>query len=216
MKKSMYSLMLMDDLIVKVDKLAYTNNTNRSNMINQILAEYLSFTTPEMRVREIVEKITDIIHDMNTFQVQKLPSDQSINIKSSLSYKYRPTIKYTVEFNKAQGREIGVLKINFRTQSNELLKLLDEFFRVWIAVEEKYLGRMFPKHELEYLIGEGRLNRTFICHDNLSLNSDILSKTIANYIRTFDAALKTYFDRFNLKDIEKYYISYLEKNEKLI
>ena len=38
MKKSVYSLTLMDDVINAIDKLAYKSNTNRSNMINTILA----------------------------------------------------------------------------------------------------------------------------------------------------------------------------------
>lgn len=47
MKKSVYSVVLSDEVIAKVDRIAYMNNTNRSNMINQILADYVSLTTPE-------------------------------------------------------------------------------------------------------------------------------------------------------------------------
>ena len=38
MKKSMYSLMLADEVVKAVDELAAEHGTNRSNMINQILA----------------------------------------------------------------------------------------------------------------------------------------------------------------------------------
>ena len=44
MKKNMYSLMLAEEVIREVDKLAEQNNTNRSNLVNQILAEYVSLT----------------------------------------------------------------------------------------------------------------------------------------------------------------------------
>ena len=47
MKKSVYSLVLMDDIVEAVDRVAYSQNTSRSNLINQILAEYLSLMTPE-------------------------------------------------------------------------------------------------------------------------------------------------------------------------
>ena len=38
MKKNMYSLMLAEEVIREIDKLAEQNNTNRSNLVNQILA----------------------------------------------------------------------------------------------------------------------------------------------------------------------------------
>ena len=46
-KKSMYSIMLMDSVVEAVDRAAYLNGTNRSNLINQILAEHLGVETPE-------------------------------------------------------------------------------------------------------------------------------------------------------------------------
>ena len=53
MKKNMYSLMLAEEVIREVDKLAEQNNTNRSNLVNQILAEYVSLTTPEKHIQNI-------------------------------------------------------------------------------------------------------------------------------------------------------------------
>ena len=47
LQKSLYSLMLMDDVVREIDRLALQQNTNRSNFINQILAEYVSLMTPE-------------------------------------------------------------------------------------------------------------------------------------------------------------------------
>ena len=36
MKKSVYSLVLMDDVVKAIDDMAYKLNTSRSNLINQI------------------------------------------------------------------------------------------------------------------------------------------------------------------------------------
>lgn len=47
MKKNMYSLMLAEKVVQAIDRLASEKGTNRSNLINQILAEYVSLTTPE-------------------------------------------------------------------------------------------------------------------------------------------------------------------------
>ena len=56
MKKSVYSLVLMDDVVKAIDQMAYENNTSRSNLINQILAEKVMLITPEMRMRDIFDK----------------------------------------------------------------------------------------------------------------------------------------------------------------
>ena len=53
MKKSLYSLMLMDEVVNEVDRLAFRRGTNRSSLINQLLAEYLSLATPENRIGNI-------------------------------------------------------------------------------------------------------------------------------------------------------------------
>lgn len=216
MNKSMYSLMLMDELVEQIDELAYKNGTNRSNMINQILANYLSYTTPEMRVKEVIDKMYNIINNVNAFQIQPSNTDQALSIKSSLKYKYRPTVKYQVELNKQTGREIGVLKINFRTQSPELLNKLDIFFRLWISIEEFHLGKIFPKHQISYSIGEGRLTRTFVSTSENSLNSDVLSNAITNYIKTFDTALKAYLEGADSKTLEAIYIKNLNPKTNIL
>ena len=49
MKKSTYSVVLSDRVVAEIDRLAYRKGTNRSSMINEILAGYVSMTTPEQR-----------------------------------------------------------------------------------------------------------------------------------------------------------------------
>ena len=61
MKKNMYSLMLAEDVIREIDRLAAEKNTNRSNFINQILADYVSLTTPEKHVQNIFDIIENLI-----------------------------------------------------------------------------------------------------------------------------------------------------------
>lgn len=43
--KSVYSLVLADDVVEAIDRLAYSMNTSRSNLINQILAERVQLLT---------------------------------------------------------------------------------------------------------------------------------------------------------------------------
>ena len=57
MKKTLYSLMLSEDVVHEVDLLAHKLGTNRSNLINQILAEYVDMVTPERRINDIFSAI---------------------------------------------------------------------------------------------------------------------------------------------------------------
>ena len=59
MKKNVYSLVLSEDVVHEIDKLAYQRGTNRSNMVNQILAEYASLITPEKRMSHLLAAISN-------------------------------------------------------------------------------------------------------------------------------------------------------------
>ena len=73
MKKSVYSLVLMDDVVNVIDDMAYQMNTSRSNLINQILAEHVSYITPEMRMKDIFDCVRTMMD--NHFQIQGQASD---------------------------------------------------------------------------------------------------------------------------------------------
>ena len=57
MKKSMYSLMLSEQVVEAIDRLALEQNTNRSRLINEILADYLSMVTPEKHIADVFRSI---------------------------------------------------------------------------------------------------------------------------------------------------------------
>ena len=127
MKKSVYSIVLMDDVIRAVDEQAYRLGTSRSNLINQILAAHLSCVTPEMRMQEIFSSISQMIN--SRFQVQQQRSDSLMTLRSALEYKYRPTINYRVELVRAPDNYIGTLRVHIRTQSSTLISLFSNFFQ---------------------------------------------------------------------------------------
>ena len=93
MSKSVYSLVLTDEVVEAVDRLAYTMGISRSGFIDRILAERVSFTTPEMRINDIFDSLNRYFSAATeNFIVE--PGDQSMLIRSSLKYKYNPTIRY--------------------------------------------------------------------------------------------------------------------------
>ena len=85
MKKSAYSLVLSDDVVAEVDRAAYQNGLSRSAMINQILAEYVSYTTPEQRMREIFSQVERLLTPGGVFQTLLQPSDSMMSLRSALA-----------------------------------------------------------------------------------------------------------------------------------
>ena len=92
MKKTLYSLMLSDDVVRAVDELAHSLGTNRSSLINQILADYVSITTPERRINDIFHAVEQMLAPSRELVPFFSPRALTMSLKSSLEYKYRPTV----------------------------------------------------------------------------------------------------------------------------
>ncbi len=210
MKKNMYSLMLSKSLVEEIDNLAYKQSTNRSNLINHILAEYLSLSTPEMHIKEVFDLLSVRMERLNNFIIQNVSSDSTLFIKSSLDYKYKPTIKYALELYKNRDTCIGSLKIQFRTQSELLISCLNDFFEIWIELEKKYIHSKLPYKNDLYKIEHNKFERVFITPEN-EFDTQILSRAISDYIQMFDSILKFFLHSPDITflKIEKEYISYL-------
>ena len=207
MKKTLYSLMLNDEVVREVDALAHRLGTNRSSLINEILAEYVDYKTPERRVQEILSAIETLMRPDAELVPFFAPHTDSLSLKSSLEYKYRPTIKYEVELGKT-GDGIGTLSVLFRTQSPALIREMTEFFRLWTALEEQYLEPQLGP--IGHALYEGRFCRSLKAPSR-SCTSDELAEAMAGYIRLFDRLMKgALAGRFNARDVEAEYVSFLK------
>ncbi len=187
MGKSLYSVVLMDEVVREIDRLALRENTNRSNIINQILAEYVSYVTPEMRINSIFRSIEAIISDAGTPLVPTyMPHQSTMSLKGNLEYRYRPTVKYEVELfrNETEGN-IGRLSVVFRSQSDDFLERVNAFFRIWCYYE----GTLFNR-EIIYVTSGNRLTRNITVRQGLS--GEQTANAIGSYIRLFDECLKGY------------------------
>ena len=213
MKKSMYSLILMDDVVKEIDAMAKYQNTNRSNLINQILAEYVSLVTPEKRINNIFNYIDNLLGS-NTFNSFIEPHERTMSVKSSLDYKYRPTIKYEVELYRTSDEAIGELKIIFRTQSADLLYRLSDFFDLWTRMEHIYLHNYYCNGEIKYSFDNGKFLRTFSIPNGKNYTNEDIAKAISDYIKTFDDIIKGYLTGSyqSVTDIENRYLQYLNSS----
>ena len=93
MKKTLYSLMLNDEVVREVDAIAHRMGTSRSGLINQILAEYVNYTTPERRIHDVLSAVERLMEPSGELVPFFSPNTLSMSLKSSLEYKFRPTVK---------------------------------------------------------------------------------------------------------------------------
>ena len=84
MKKTLYSLILDDEVVREVDILAHRLGTNRSNLINQILAEYVNYVTPERRINDILSAVEQLLSPSRELVPFFSPNSFSMSLKSSL------------------------------------------------------------------------------------------------------------------------------------
>ena len=221
MGKSVYSLVLMDDVVAQIDQMAYAMNTSRSNLINQLLAEAVSYTTPEKRIRSVFDEMVRLLDSRSTFQVQNQPSDAMMSIRSALRFKYNPTIRYSVELFRQNEGAFGRLRVTARTQSRRLLELLEGFYREFIRLEQRYGARYFPEKKLVYQLEDGKFTRNLSAEKPRGdWDEELLAQAIIDYITMVDGAMKAYFEHpddsgAGRAEMEEIYRSYL-KNLKIL
>lgn len=194
MEKNVYSLVLLDELVDAVDKLAYKRCTSRSNLINQILAEYLSFSTPESRIRNIFSDMEKLFSGLEGFQFRDQPSDTMVSVRSALHYRYRPTVRYVLELYRQSGPYMGELRISVRTQNEDLLRLTYGYFQLWNRMENQWIGQYFPGGTVPCEIQPTRCTRRLRLPKSRESDSpQKIAQAILEYIREFDSDMKTYF-----------------------
>ena len=216
MKKNVYSVVLMEDVVNAVDQLAYQNNTSRSNMINSILAEYCSFQTPQQKISDIFEEIEQLMDDAH-FKIANPPTESNLLIKSALSYKYNPSMRYSLTIYERPKNKLGLLKAGFRTSSATLLSCIHEFFNIWADFDEKYLPSRI-EGELNYEIENGKYRRELALPEYLGEHpEETLADAISTYVKNLDALMKLYFKNIDQADLhkmlERTYLTNLRKSE---
>ena len=198
MGKSVYSLALSDEIIAEIDRLAYQNGTNRSGLINSILAEYLQFTTPEQRMREVFDRMEKLLLSTEAehpaFQLLSLPSDTMFNLRSAIRYKYNrykynPTARYSVElYRQPEDGVFGELRVSIRTQNRNLIEAMKQFYELWTEVEKNH-------RDVESSVDEqGRISRklrlSFRDENHEEVSGLTVGDVLSQYITTFDRGLQ--------------------------
>ena len=217
MNKSLYSLMLMDEVVEEIDKLALRLGTNRSNLVNQILAEYVSVSTPEKQIDSIFRQMEELIGQSPELVPLVTPNQLSMSVKSSLQYKYRPTVRYVVQLYRTPEKAIGELTVNFRSQSPSLLNNMASFFVLWKRLEDNYASYYFEPGALRYELSSSKFVRTIAVPKGRRYTEEDLSKAISGYVTAFDRIMKRYLaGMLTEHDLELQYLAYFRNNNYLI
>lgn len=206
MNKSVYSLVLSDEIVQEIDRMAYEAGASRSAVINQVLADYLRYTTPEKRMREVFSAIEQMLLG-SVFEPQLQPSESMFSLRSALQYKYNPSVKYSVELYKNARPLLGELRVSVRSQNSALVLAMLQFFKLWTRIEQTYVGRV------ECAIEDGRYLRK-LRQTEEQLTNEQIGAGIAGYINLLDSALKRYFELIHepalaLTGVEKLYVNYI-------
>ena len=101
---------------------------------------------------------------------------------------------------------MGRLSVVFRSQSAALIGAMDAFFRLWISLEERYLGAAYERGLLErprYELYEGRFTRTVSPPRDRDYDASTLGRELNDYINMFDRLLKEYLARSGEPDIDR-------------
>lgn len=217
MSRSLYSLILTDEVVSAIDREAMRQNTNRSALVNRVLAEYVSYTTPEMRIDSIF-KVMQRLLDAQTELVPFIePNQRCMSVKSCLAYKYRPTIKYELELYHSPDDSIGELQVVFRTTSKPLLDAIEEFFRLWCRLEETHVSKYYPKGAIKYALYDGKFTRSIPLQPGCDYTSEGLAQKFSSYVSMFDALMKGCLTgRYTPQSLEAAYAEYLQNGVGII
>ncbi len=211
MSKSVYSIVLDDDVVSIIDILAAKQGTSRSNMINRILAQHTSLPTAETMLSDVYHSMDEFLSENSSLALQLLGNGSIINMRSALQYKYNPSIKYTVEIYE-KGDYIGQLKISMRSQNKQLINILDSFFYLWAKLEMSFA----QISEDEFSFNDGKYRRylrAYDCNDYSNYGNDI-----AQYIDLLDKCLKEYFNFYPIstnvanQNVKRLYANNITKN----
>ncbi|MBR2376164.1 MAG: ribbon-helix-helix protein, CopG family [Clostridia bacterium] len=212
MSKSVYSLVLNDEVVELIDKMARYNGLSRSNMIEKILADATGYETPEKRAYNIFEEIERLISKSQSMRYLSQPSQYMASIMSALDYRYNPAIKYSVELF-PNSDHLGQLKVTLRTQNSILINLISDFYTFYTYLEKKYYNS-----NAVFMFDGAKITRLFD-FPTVNITTKELAEQLTLYVKQFDELLNVYFNNLTLDTNRLLYLvekRYLELKNGLI
>lgn len=204
--RSVYSLVLSDEVIGKIDELAFKKGVSRSQFINDLLAESVGVDTERKRIQDIFDEVADYVDGFSNMRVQKR-QQSAFDFLSALNYKYSPRVTYSVDLFGGD-RLSGELKIALRTTNPVLISITESFFNDFIEVE-KTLGS-----GADYSVRDGKLVRKLDFSSAVERGKSV-SVAITDYVRSLDLLFNLYVDSFGDGEKVMLYENYKKVKDKM-
>ncbi|MBQ3235570.1 MAG: hypothetical protein IJA97_05385 [Clostridia bacterium] len=212
MGKSVYSLLLNDEVVDLIDKMARINGMSRSNMVEKILADAVRYETPEIRANSIFSEIERILSGSPTMRYLEQPSSYMASIMSALSYRYNPAIRYSVELF-PHSSHLGQLKVTLRTQNPILIEHMSDFYSLYSVIEKKHYNE-----KARHIFDGAKFTRLFTFPVE-PVSTKELAGHLTEFVRDFDELLGLYFSNLTnpsgFSVVEKRFLE-LKKNKIII
>ncbi len=213
MKKSIYSITLLDELVREIDKRAYLSGMTRSGFINKLLAKELGLATPETQRQSFFSEMTRLMSADETFLINER-GNSLFAVRSSINFKYNPTIRYSVIIYPEAGCFFGELRAGLRTQNPLLVSELDSFFTIWQRIEDDYLRQRISS------IDGGKFTRKLVSPAS-GLTPNNLADAVATYIRALNRAISIYFECLpnlnrSVEQISEIHRAYISENREIV
>jgi len=194
MSKSLYSLILNDDVVALVDRLASYNGLSRSSMVEKLLADAVEYETPEIRATSIFDEIQRIINESRNMRYLPQSSQYMASIVSALDYRYNPAIKYSFELF-PQSDHLGQLRVTLRTQNEILINYITDFYRYYIYLEKTYYNP-----NCIHLFDGMKFTRLFD-FPTTQITTKELAEKLTKYVNDFDKLINIYFNNLQNQNL---------------
>ena len=190
MSRSLYSLILSDEVVSELDRAALKAGTSRSQLANRILAEHLSLLTPEGRIEEVFRSVDRFFNEGAEMVSRFIPHQPVMQLKTALAYRYRPTLRYELRlYKEAQEGRIGEIHMILRTQAEDLLDQMEQFARAWAQAENALLS---PEQQRPlYQLQPGRFDRSLQLPEE-EIDPEAYSGLLSRYVQLMDESFKSF------------------------
>ena len=187
MAKSVYSLVLSDDVVAAIDQLAVRGGYSRSAFINHLLAESASLSTPEQRMREVIAAVEQAMAD--AFRMDLSPGGV-LTLRTAPRYKYNPAVAYVVELAE-DAHHLEQLRVGLSSQNERSPCPLHHSLAPCAELDRQHLPHPpDPTHQSRESTRSSRCSRR---PPSMGTEQDA-GEAIATYVSLLDACLKTFFD----------------------
>lgn len=186
MSKSIYSLLLTDNVIGALDRMAAKRNMSRSALIDEILSEHTGTANVDNMYRRVWQQTETLFDRMRTMQFVNNAQVSLAQVITSLPYKYNPKVRYCLELSD-EPHTLCTITLSTRTQNPILSAVFGTFYRRLAQLEDMYLNNVGatyangkyasvlygdaadPEHTaaqiVEYIVTLDGMLRAYVCGD---------------------------------------------------